>query len=227
MSGTALLIDLDDTIFPEESYVRSGFQAVATYLSREMLCGLPASRIMNRMWYEFRRLGRSGVFDRTLEAFGIAVDGKIIATLVDIYRDHEPSIEPYPGVAKALQQLRMRYPIAVVTDGNVRMQRRKVAALQHVLQGIPVIYCMDFNAPKPQLQAYEIASEHLGVSLQDCIFIGDDPYADIVAAHDAMAAAIRVRTGRAAEIPSWKLPDRYLEVQSLVRVPVSIDAFVD
>ena len=49
----------------------------------------------------------------------------------------------YPGAAEALEILRERYRIAVVTDGLSRMQRTKAAALRLVERVDEIVFCWD------------------------------------------------------------------------------------
>lgn len=204
----ALLVDLDDTLYPEEDFVRSGYSAVARHHAQRL--GLSVDALLDVMWYDFRRNGRTGLFDRLLKQYP-AIQANV-AELVSIYRDHRPDIALWPDADTQLARLQRITDIAIVTDGNPQAQRAKIAALG--LEGrVPVILLTwEFGAPKPSPEGFREAARRLGHAPEDCVIVGDDPYHDIAAAAAGGFPAIRVRTGRAGEIPTRETPPRYAEV---------------
>jgi putative hydrolase of the HAD superfamily len=196
----ALLIDLDDTLYEELSYVESGFAAVAATLAARM--GGDPVRYHAMMRAELETHGRSKVFDRVLKALGMPVDPLFVGVLVDTYRNHTPSVALYSGVPEALTRLAKNWRIAIVTDGLAEMQRRKVRALG--LEGLveTIVYCWELGAPKPQLTGYLEAMRLLDVNRDACIVIGDNPMHDMEAARALGVPSIRVLTGKLALVPA-------------------------
>ena len=193
----ALLIDLDDTLYDERSYVLSGFRAVAAEVAR-LLAGVDAERLFLGMVAELDAHGRGKVFDRALESAGVAADRTVVDALVEIYRDHRPDIALWPGVAEALDSLARDYRLAVITDGLGRMQRRKVEALGLERRVELVLFCWEHEAPKPDPACYIEALRRLGAQPEDAVVIGDNPEHDMAAARAIGARSIRVMTGRFA-----------------------------
>src|SRR5205823_2027561 len=65
---SVLVFDLDDTLYPELSYVHSGFRAVAAFLSP--LLGASAETLAAGMIAEETLQGRGQVFDNVLHQHG-------------------------------------------------------------------------------------------------------------------------------------------------------------
>jgi len=180
----ALLIDLDDTLYDEASYVRSGMAAVAREIAG--LCGAPAAEVEALMLEELARKGRGKVFDVALERLGVAPQPDLIKGLVEAYRDHRPDITLWPGVRETLGDLARDHRLAIVTDGLGLMQRRKV------------VYCWELGWPKPDPRPYLKAMEQLGGTPAETLVVGDNPGHDMAAAQAAGLRSLRVRTGRFA-----------------------------
>src|SRR5687767_769940 len=83
-----LVFDLDDTLYPECDYVRSGFAAVDRWL-REHRGVTGFSEIANA---HFRGGRRGNIFDLSLEELGLPRDPALVSRLVTVYREHKPSI---------------------------------------------------------------------------------------------------------------------------------------
>jgi putative hydrolase of the HAD superfamily len=193
----ALLIDLDDTLYDEASYVRSGMAAVAQEMSR-LPVDRSADQIAADLLHELARNGRGRIFDTVLERLGLAPDPALIAGLVETYRDHNPSIALWPGVREALADLTGDHRLAIVTDGLGRMQRRKVAALGVEPLVEDIIYCWELGWPKPDPRAYVSAMQALGADAATTLVVGDNPGHDMAAARAAGVRSVRVRSGRFA-----------------------------
>lgn len=208
-----MLIDLDDTLYEERTYVMSGFADVAAAVAVET--GSDESELFSAMVEEFDRNGRGKVFDSALERVGVPPTSDRIARLVDRYRAHRPMIRFFEGVIPALAELRDSYKLAVVTDGRPLMQQRKVEALgvrQHV---DTIVYCMECEAPKPSPRAFLESLSTLGAELKHAVVVGDDVVADLGAASAMGCPFIRVRTGRLRGVPTPDAPVHVVEIEGL------------
>jgi putative hydrolase of the HAD superfamily len=188
-----LLIDLDDTLAPEWDFVSGGYRAVAAELAKRT--GAKESEVFNWLVYDHHKYGRRGVIDRIALAYG---KGMLWALeLVEIYRNHDPVINYYPGVQQALEKLAsIGCRLGVVTDGRADIQRRKAAVLKLERLVETIVYCDDFNAPKPDPVAFKEAMRRLGGRVEETVVVGDDPYLDIAAAETLGIRAFRIRTGK-------------------------------
>ena len=201
----ALLIDLDDTLYDERSYVLSGFRTVAGIIAGRFPTVAP-ERLLGEMIAELDAHGRGKVFDRVLDHVGAGADPQLVQTLVQAYRDHRPTIALWPGVAQALAELARDYRTAVITDGLGLMQRRKVEALG--IEGLveAVFYCWEHEAPKPDPACYLAALERLDARPEDTVVIGDNPRHDMAAARAVGCRSIRVLSGRFAGLGDGGFP---------------------
>jgi len=201
----ALIIDLDDTLYDERSYVLSGFRAVAAEVAGRHP-GVDADALFGAMQAELDAHGRGQVFDRALAQAGLAPDPETVAALVAAYRAHEPAITLWPGVAETLADLRRDHRLAILTDGLPLMQRRKVAALGVEALVDEVLYSWEHESPKPDPACYAEALRRLGTRAEETVVIGDNPGHDMAAARAIGAPSIRVLTGRFAAQPDAGFP---------------------
>jgi FMN phosphatase YigB (HAD superfamily) len=111
-----------------------------------------------------------------------------------------PDIRFYSGAREALANLRRSAPVAIVTDGNVTMQRRKIDALQLEPAVDAIVLCWECDAPKPATRAFELAASKLGRDLKTSVIIGDDPIHDMAAAAAIGCRGVRIRTGRLSDL---------------------------
>src|SRR5213082_3476474 len=100
---TALLVvfDIDDTLYLERDYVRSGFRAVGEW-ARESL-GL--SSFFEEAWKCFEKGRRGDIFNVTLEGFGVRPSDELIRTLLSVYRGHDPAICLLPDSEQCLRNV--------------------------------------------------------------------------------------------------------------------------
>ena len=204
MSGAAsfdaLLLDLDDTLYEEGSYIRSGLRAVAGNIAEA--AGRPREEVTRHLLETLETAGRCRIFDRCLPAFGLEPSIEAIAGLVEAYRSHRPDIGFYPGVSEMLARLRRRFRLAVVTDGLPRMQRAKVLALGLEALVDAVVYTWELDRPKPAVDGFLAALAALGGTSTRSLIVGDNPDHDLAAAVALDMAAARVRTGRFGACPN-------------------------
>jgi putative hydrolase of the HAD superfamily len=218
----AILLDLDDTLYDEASYMRSGFAAVATGIA-DMVSYAPAAVLEVLLDIE-RREGRGHVFDSALAAFGLAADRHVVQDLVAAYRSHRPRIQLHAGARELLARLRQRGRIAIVTDGLPLMQRRKVAALDLERAVDTIVYSWDIGTPKPDPAGYLDALAKLRAAPADAVVVGDNPHHDMVAACAIGARAIRVRSGRFANVPAPLGAEPDLEIAGIGELEAALDA---
>jgi putative hydrolase of the HAD superfamily len=188
----AVVFDLDDTLYREHDYVRSGFRAVA----RRMHAEAPEHTeedVYRALVDEWRAHGRGRVFDAVAERLGIDVS---VGALVAAYREHEPRLELYPDAERALVRLEADgVPIGVLTDGMASVQRRKLHALglQERIACIVVSDEYGSDSWKPSPVPFRAALERLGVPAGECVYVGDNPHKDFVGARAVGLRTIRVR----------------------------------
>jgi putative hydrolase of the HAD superfamily len=176
----AVVFDLDDTLFPEWQYVRSGYRAVAEHL-REALGR--HEDIEDWLWKRFMAGESARAFDTMNAAFSLGLSQEQIAELVALYREHEPDIRPYPGVAQMLSRLHARYRLGLLTDGYLPAQRLKLSAvkLERFFDAVVFTEELGREAWKPAETGFESIRKELDVPHEACVYVADNPAKDFVA----------------------------------------------
>ena len=131
----AIIFDLDDTLYPKESYVQSGFHQI----SRLFLGQVQA--VYDQLWNAYAEQctterdhtdadeAVAGAIDTMLQTQGLYSD-EMAEKCLRIYEQHRPVIQPYDGVVELLEQLRDRgIRLGLLIDGPAEMQREKLRAL--------------------------------------------------------------------------------------------------
>jgi putative hydrolase of the HAD superfamily len=189
---TAVAFDLDDTLFLERDYVRSGFQAADRFLKDRLD---PPRDWFGPLWADFQAGVRGHAFNRALQAAGHAPEAALVADLVRCYRTHRPNLTPCDDVVPALDALRLPPErLGVITDGPVEMQRAKFEALDLAPRFGPVIYTdlwgVEFRKPHPR--AFEEFEKCARCPADRCVYVSDNPAKDFAAPHRRGWTTVRV-----------------------------------
>ena len=165
MSGLdAVIFDLDDTLYSEKAYVRSGYRKVAEYFDQPGLA--------EQFWTVFERGGRA--IDEVLEANGLEAHKE---EALRIYRFQEPEIYLYPGVAEMIDRIRRTKKVGIITDGRPEGQRAKLRALGLCAMVDEIIVTDELGGVafrKPNEAAFRLMQERLTVPFENMVYIGDN-----------------------------------------------------
>lgn len=189
--ASVIVFDLDDTLYLERDFVRSGFAAVDRWVSDRFA----RSGFFDRAWALFEAGRRGDIFDRTLSALAIGVSPELIQCLVNIYRAHVPTIRLAPDAEEILAALCPGRRAALLTDGQGTMQARKVRALGLVERLRPIIYTDELGSGmrKPHPQGFLAIQNELGRVAHEFVYIADNPSKDFIAPRRLGWKTIRVR----------------------------------
>jgi putative hydrolase of the HAD superfamily len=96
---------------------------------------------------------------------------------------------PSDDTVQILRKLKAQgIKMAIVTNITPELlehQHKKVAALGIAELFDEVIYSAEFGVHKPDRRIFDHAAALLGVSNEECLFVGDDPDSDVVGARNA------------------------------------------
>lgn len=188
----AVLFDLDNTLYPEMEFVKSGFRAVAHYLSARY--HLDEESLFAQTIDILQNVGRGKIFDNLLYNLGLYQEERV-KVLVYIYRSHKPTINLYEDSLPTFMNLKdCGIRLGILTDGMASMQRNKIAALG--LEGVfDAIVCTDELGKefwKPSIIPYKVALDLLEVSPSEAAYVGNDPAKDFVGANSMKMLTIQV-----------------------------------
>lgn len=219
---TMVVFDLDDTLYDEIEYCKSGFASVADFLADRP--GYPtASRIFETLWKEFTSGNHKTTFNAALEQLGIQYDTALIEQLIEVYRSHTPDIKLPQESDDVLRRLSREYTLALLTDGFLPAQRLKVRALEIEKYFKSIIYTEQLGREfwKPSPLGFEKILQTLNAKPQNTAFLGDNEKKDFIAPNKLGLSTIRIaRPARIHTEPAEK-PDaaaRYV-IHSLSVLP--------
>ncbi|MBI5543559.1 MAG: HAD-IA family hydrolase [Deltaproteobacteria bacterium] len=193
---SCVLFDLDDTLYPEADFVRSGFDAVSRELARRF--GIASAKAREALDQSLARHGRGRTFDLALEQLGLDNTPGLVSELVRVYRGHCPAIALYPDASRALDRLSARgVRLGLVTDGDPQVQRSKARTLGLERWLTALVFTWDAGPEhqKPHPSGYERALVALGVAAEGAVYVGDNPAKDFRGARGLGLRTVRVRRG--------------------------------
>jgi FMN phosphatase YigB (HAD superfamily) len=200
-----VVVDLDDTIYPQAAFLRGAAAEVGRAADA---AGLDGGALTRALDVELRSgSDRGGTIDRALAAIGVPAERAAAALpgLVAAFLGHRPAqLELYPGARAVLVALGARYPVACLTDGAPAVQWAKLTATG-VAEAVDAVVVTDelggraFRKPHPA--GLLRAAELLGVPAESLVVVGDRPGKDVAVAAAVGARSIRVRTGEYADAP--------------------------
>lgn len=190
--STVLVFDLDDTLYPEHTYVKSGFAAVAVWLHARY--GWEPASSCSFMVDVLENEGRGAVFNRLVENHGVQ-SKKLVNECVHVYRHHMPIIDLYPEARRILGQFASY--LYLVTDGHKVVQDKKVNALNidHFFKKVFITHRYGIKNAKPSLHCFECIRNLEKCAWGDMIYVADNPAKDFVNLNTVGVRTIRVLTG--------------------------------
>jgi putative hydrolase of the HAD superfamily len=187
-SDLCVVFDLDDTLYLERDYVRSGFQAVGGWCEDN----LKLSGVQDLAQSLFDQGKRTHIFDVVLEKLHAKQIDETVAMLIRVYREHAPKIQMPADAVECLAKLYGRVHLGLLTDGHSVSQWAKIAALglKDVFDEIVVTgdWGPEFYKPNPR------GFQHIeaNVSSSRFMYIADNPMKDFLAPRRLRWGAVRV-----------------------------------
>ena len=176
----AVLLDIDDTLYLERDYVRSGFAAVGRAIGNREFGDVCFGYFLEGV--------RGNTFDLAREKLGLS---NAVSELVDLYRKHWPDIAMCEDARSFVETCSLR--MGVISDGPLASQRAKMQALG-ILPWIDLpLFTTEIRAPKPSEVPFRLAAMALDTPFEQCVYIADNPHKDFAGAHRLGMHTIRVR----------------------------------
>ena len=116
-------------------------------------------------------------------------------------------LQLYPGVVEALAQLRWKYRLAAVSDGQSLWAIPELRSVGLAGYFNPVIVSSDLGFRKPDQRIFEAALTELELLPSEVIFIGNDMYRDVYGAQRLGMKTVFFRSNQGEQRPTGAEPD--------------------
>ena len=171
----AIVFDLDDTLYSEKEYVKSGYSVVSQILPQ-------IKNAESKLWKAFEE--KKSAIDELLLSEGIYSD-KLKQKCLETYRFHQPTIHLYDGVVEMLELLRKRgFLLGIITDGRSEGQQSKLKAL-NLAEFVDCIIITDelggIEFRKPNEKAFCEMQKKLNIPFEKMAYVGDNTTKDFIA----------------------------------------------
>jgi putative hydrolase of the HAD superfamily len=187
-----ILFDLDDTLFSEREFARSGFAAIAASIAPTL--AMPEKQVCQELTAVFEECPRARVFDTWCARRGLD-DPALCHRMIDIYRHHAPKIQLRPGMRPLLEDLRKSKRLGLVSDGLMSTQQNKLAALGIISLFHTIVLSDQWGREywKPHVRPFQAALHQLGSSATEAVYVADNPLKDFRGCRSLQMASIRLR----------------------------------
>ncbi|MBE5792263.1 MAG: ATP-grasp domain-containing protein [Clostridiales bacterium] len=167
-----VIFDLDDTLYNEKDYIKSGFSAIQEWLCRKDTA--------TRLWKHFEN--KLPAIDAYLSEIGLSEQKE---NCLKVYREHIPTIKLLDGVVELLADLRSKHiRIGIITDGRPNGQRNKIAALRLDEMVDDIIITDELGGEqfrKPCDIAFRIMQRRWKIPFEQIMYVGDNAIKDFQA----------------------------------------------
>jgi putative hydrolase of the HAD superfamily len=175
-----IVFDLDDTLYDEVNFVKSGFKEIASYLQND--------KYYEFMIAEFDKNGSGKVFNKLIENFNLEIS---LNKLIEIYRFSKPNIA-LDNETKEILEFTKDYKTALISDGHYITQRNKFDVLGLEKYIDYPIFTDFYHTKKPELKAFEMVMNKYNTE-NEFIYISDNPKKDFIAPNQLGWQSIRYK----------------------------------
>lgn len=188
-----VIFDLDDTLYDEVDYCRSGFKAVAHFLDAILGRG-KSNPLFEAIWQAFEAGNRTTAFNEALTGLGIPCDAALVRSLVRVYRSHKPNLRLPRNSGHVLNTLQSDYRLALLTDGFLPAQKLKVQALKLDSRFEAILYTENLGRAswKPSPTGFERLLAHMHTPPNQAVYVGDNADKDFLAPNRLGMVSIQV-----------------------------------
>lgn len=208
----AIVFDLDDTLYSENSFRKSGYGYVAKKLKN---AGYPLTK---QKITQLSKKYPQDLFDKLILLYKLPYK---VSELINWYRYHIPQIVTYQGVPTLLKKLKRDYKIGLLTDYFYRSQLNKIKALGIKKYFDGIVYTEKISAQKPSAKGFELLKKRFHCSKNEIIYVGDNEIKDFSGANKSGYITVKYNNNNGFynhKLKSGKIHKAYLEVQNLKEI---------
>lgn len=212
-SQTALVFDLDDTLYNEIDYLKSAYLELSKKLAPESW-----QPLFSNLFSQYRN--KENVFKYVSETYGIGMD-----ELIGSYRNHYPNIRPFEGVLALIKAIKEKEgKIGIITDGRSLTQRNKIKALGITDLIDYIVISGEIGSEKPAEANFRAIEENLKCTTN--YYIGDNIKKDFITPKKIgwktiglLDAGLNIHSNAYQYMDEVHLPDGFItSIQELVIV---------
>lgn len=191
-----IVFDLDDTLYLQQDYKVSGFQAVARWLEENGHGTLQKNIDALLSILDLYGPSYPQMFNRFIEQ--VSLPDTLIPTLIQVFIHHQPNIKLFPDARSMIVRLRSLYRLGILTDGLLQVQQAKIKALSLENLVDDILYSDSLGLSKPAEQLFAWFENRFQIPGQELVYIADNPKKDFHGANKRGWKTIRVLSGEHA-----------------------------
>lgn len=185
----AILLDLDDTLYPYTAAHQTALQVWSQYAAQDLNISVEQAEkeyLMAKRWFNIQLNGTGASHSRLLyfkyisEKYGFKVNNILAWEKIywDSFLDH---MIPFPGVIPFLDKcLEDQLQICLVTDLTTEIQLRKLQKLKIDHYFNYIVTSEESGQEKPKSLPFLLALYKLNLSPKDVVMIGDHQEKDLL-----------------------------------------------
>lgn len=204
------IFDMDDTLYSEVEYVKSGFKHIAKQIFNQF--NTAEIEIYNSL-FELYKFNSSNVFNRLYEKYDIAYTKDDIDVLINEYRNHKPNIKLAGDALPFIKMLKAQgVKLGLITDGYKEAQRNKIKALnlEEYMDYIIVTDELGREFWKPHQKSFIMMKEYFNVEYNEMTYLGDNIKKDFKAGNELGMHTIMISRKNKIHNSAKKLDEIYL-----------------
>jgi len=213
----AIIFDLDNTLYDVKQYYLGAFKKISEYLSKRY--NILNQEIYKRLINHWKKKTSMypHLFNDVLNFFDL---GHELKNIIEIFNNYDGELKPYSDVIPTLNKLKKKnYKLGIITDGQVRRQKRKIKLLGLNEIFDIIIFTKELKNPKPSKIPFQEAINKLKINPQYSFYVGDNPLIDFKGAKKAGMKTVRLLKGEFKNMPKNKFVDyEIMEFEELLEV---------
>ncbi len=187
MTTKAILFDLDNTLIDRCKSISKFSNLLYNEIGKDLInCDLSklgnALISLDNQGYE----KRDQFFKNFIEMMEWIRKPRLIKLLNFWFVEFPECVLPENNLLETLASLKEKYRLGIISNSkDPTIQRKKISALGIAPLMDVIIISNEYDIEKPDPRIFQIALEKLKITSSEAVFVGDNPFVDIVGAEKA------------------------------------------
>ncbi len=176
--SSAVIFDLDDTLYKEINYLKSGLKSVSKVISKDI--DETQAKIFEKLYFYYKN--SDNPFKKIINEYNLSYS---LGDLILLYKNHKPKIKLSEETKETLHYLiKNNYELGLITDGSSNQQREKISALKIDSYITEYVISDEVGSEKPNKNNYKYFSEKKFSYCKKFYYIADNLSKDFIAPND-------------------------------------------